>query len=430
MNILIIGSGGREHALAWKISQNPEVKKLYCIPGNGGIEQIAECPALNSGDFKTLTAFAREKKIDFTVVGPEQPLVDGIVDYFRAENLPVFGPNQSAARMEGSKIFAKRLMKKYHIPTAEYEEFEDAAAAFTYIDGLPEQQLVVKADGLAAGKGSVVCPDKVAAWQAVDDMMNKQIFKDAGARIVIEECMTGEEVSIFVITDGKDYFTLTPAQDFKRALDGDQGKNTGGMGSYAPTPFLTEALREQVIRETIEPTLAALQSEGIDYTGVLYCGLMLTPGGPKVIEFNCRFGDPETQVVLPLLKADLLGIMQAVHTRGLGKLRLNTEAASEFATCVVLASGGYPDSYQTGKEISGLEELPEGVVVFHAGTRRENGKILTSGGRVMGVTAVAPQLPNATSKAYRAISRIYFEGMHYRSDISKRAWRVLKQTIG
>lgn len=425
MNILIIGSGGREHALAWKISQNPEVKKLYCIPGNGGIEQIAECSPLGWGDFKTLTAFAIEKEIDFTVVGPEQPLVEGIVDYFRAENLPVFGPNQSAARMEGSKIFAKRLMKKYHIPTAQYEEFENAAAAFAYIDSLPEQPLVVKADGLAAGKGSIVCPDKATARQAVDDMMNKQIFKDAGAKIVIEECITGEEVSIFVITDGKDYLTLTPAQDFKRALDGDRGKNTGGMGSYAPTPFLTGALREQVTRETIEPTLAALQSEGIDYTGVLYCGLMLTPGGPKVIEFNCRFGDPETQVALPLLNADLLEIMQAVHTRSLGKLRLDTKTAAGFAACVVAASGGYPDKYETGKEISGLERLPEGIMVFHAGTRRKNGNILTSGGRVLGVTAVAPQLPDATRKAYLAISQIHFEGMHYRTDISKRAWGAL-----
>lgn len=425
MKVLIIGSGGREHALAWKISQNPEVKKLYCIPGNGGIEQIAECPALSGGDFKTLTAFAREKEIDFTVIGPEQPLVEGIVDYFRAENLPVFGPNQSAARMEGSKIFAKRLMKKYGIPTAHYEEFENSTKAFDYIAGLPEQPLVVKADGLAAGKGSIVCPDKATARQAVDDMMNKQIFKDAGAKIVIEECMTGEEVSIFVITDGKDYLTLTPAQDFKRALDGDRGKNTGGMGSYAPTPFLTAALREQVIRETIEPTLAALQSEGIDYTGVLYCGLMLTPRGPKVIEFNCRFGDPETQVVLPLLNADLLEIMQAVQTRSLGKLRLDAENAAEFAICVVAASGGYPDKYETGKEISGLERLPEGVMVFHAGTRREKGKILTSGGRVLSVTAVAPQLPDAARKAYRAISQIRFEGMHYRRDISKRAWGAL-----
>jgi len=425
MKVLIIGSGGREHALAWKISQNPEVKKLYCIPGNGGIEQIADCPALDGGDFKTLAAFAREKEIDFTVVGPEQPLVEGIADYFRAKNLPVFGPNQSAARMEGSKIFSKRLMKKYGIPTAHYEEFENSAKAFDYIAGLPEQPLVVKADGLAAGKGSIVCPGKAAARQAVDDMMNKQIFKDAGARIVIEECMTGEEVSIFVITDGEDYLTLTPAQDFKRALDGDRGKNTGGMGSYAPTPFLTAALREQIIRETIEPTLAALQSEKIDYTGVLYCGLMLTPGGPKVIEFNCRFGDPETQVVLPLLKADLLEIMQAVHTRSLGKLRINAEETAEYAICVVAASGGYPDAYQTGKEVSGLESLPDGVAVFHAGTRRKNGKILTSGGRVLGVTAVASQLPGAARKAYLAISQIHFEGMHYRRDISKRAWGAL-----
>lgn len=421
MNILIIGGGGREHALAWKIRQNPEIKRIYCIPGNGGIEEIAECRALPMDDFGRLAAFAREKEVDFTIVGPEQPLVEGIVDYFRSQKLPVFGPIKSAARMEGSKIFAKRLMAKYGIPTARFSEFGNPAAALAYIDSLPEQPLVVKADGLAAGKGSVVCPDRAGARRSVDEMMNRRIFKDAGARVVIEECMSGEEVSLFVIADGKDYLTLTPAQDYKRALDGDRGKNTGGMGSYAPTPFLTAGLRDRAIREVVEPTLSALQSEGIEYTGVLYCGLMLTADGPKVIEFNCRFGDPETQAVLPLLKSDLLEIVQAAHSRSLGKLRLQLDDA--HAVCVVLASGGYPDAYETGKEIRGLDNLPEDMLVFHAGTRWEGEKLLAAGGRVLGVTAVDSELPGAARRVYAAIPQIHFEKIHYRSDISRRAWK-------
>jgi phosphoribosylamine--glycine ligase len=428
MKVLVIGSGGREHNLVWKIRQNPEVKEIYCIPGNGGIETLAECHTLSAGDFKTLVKFAKEKEIDFTVVGPERPLVEGIVDYFRGEKLPIFGPSKSAAQTEGSKVFAKRLMAKYHIPTARYEEFDNSAAAFDYIKGLPEQPLVVKADGLAAGKGSVVCPDKASALEAVDSMMNQKIFREAGAQIVIEECMTGEEVSIFVITDGKDYISLTPAQDFKRALNNDRGKNTGGMGSYTPAPFLTDTIRERATREIVEPTLAALQSEGIDYTGVLYIGLMLTPEGPRVVEFNCRFGDPETQVVMPLLRSDLLEIMQAVHHKKLGSLASNFRSASptdtEFAVCVVLASGGYPDAYESGKEISGLDDVPEDILVFHAGTRREDRKILTSGGRVLGITATASRLPEAARKVYDAITKIHFDKMHFRSDISKRAWKM------
>jgi len=421
MNILVIGGGGREHTLAWKIAQNPDVKKIYCLPGNGGIEQIAECPPLNVNDFKAVTAFAKEKEVDLTVVGTEQPLVGGIADYFQAQNLKIFGPNQKAAQMEGSKIFSKNLMQKYGIPTAWFKTFDDYSLVLQYLNDLPDQPIVVKADGLAAGKGSVVCSNKAMAEAALDDMMAKRIFKDAGARVVIEEFMSGEEASLFVITDGKDYVTLTSAQDYKRAKDNDEGKNTGGMGSYAPTPFLTDSLYDKAIRDVVEPTLLALQSEGIHYTGVLYCGLMLTEWGPKVVEFNCRFGDPETQVVLPLLKTDLLEIFDAVQRWTLGSLKV--ENHSQSAVCVVLASGGYPDKYETGKEISGLSIADEGVHIFHAGTRKEGDKFYTSGGRVLGVTGVADELRNAVEKAYHAAGRISFENMHYRKDIGKKAYQ-------
>ena len=423
MNVLIIGGGGREHTLVWKIRQHPEVKQIYCIPGNGGIAALAECPALDAGDFPTLASFVREREIGFTVVGPEQPLVDGIVDYFEAEKLPIFGPNRSAARLEGSKIFSKQLMAKYDIPTAGFAEFDRVEAALKYLSHLPEQPIVVKADGLAAGKGSIVCPNLNSAREAVDALMRQKIFAAAGSKVVIEEFMTGEEVSIFAITDGRDYLTLTPAQDFKRALDGDRGKNTGGMGSYAPTPFLTPQLREVALRTIVEPTFAALQSEGIDYRGVLYFGLMLTSGGPKVIEFNCRFGDPETQVVLPLLDSDLLEILQAVHRRTLGKLRLELKPA--HAAAVVLAAGGYPDAYEKGREIRGIPENRDDLMVFHAGTRREGGRLLTNGGRVMAVTALSEaSLQAATEKAYQAVAQIHFDGMHFRRDIARRAWKV------
>ncbi len=419
MRILVIGGGGREHALCWKIRQNPQVEKIFCVPGNGGIAAVAECPVVPAGDFRQLARLVWENNIDFTVVGPEQPLVAGIVDYFEAQGYPIFGPNRAAAQMEGSKIFAKRLMAKYRIPTARFREFDNAGAALGYLRELAEQPIVVKADGLAAGKGAVVCSDLAAARRTVDQMMRQRIFNDAGARIVIEEFMTGEECSVFVITDGKDYRTLSPAQDFKRALEGDRGKNTGGMGSYAPTPFLTPDLRARVDREIIEPTLEALRREGIEYRGVLYCGLMLTPEGPKVVEFNCRFGDPETQVVLPLLQTDLLEIMQAVPQQQLGKLRLHLSEQS--AVCVVLASGGYPDAYQTGKEITGLDQLDADTLVFHAGTRRENGRLLTSGGRVLGITALGETLEAAVQKVYREVEKVYFEDMHYRRDIARRA---------
>jgi phosphoribosylamine--glycine ligase len=421
MNVLVIGGGGREHTLVWKISQNPDVKKIYCIPGNGGIEQVAECYQIDLNDFKRIEAFVKEKGIDFTIVGPEQSLVNGIVDYFETQNMKIFGPNQKAAQMEGSKIFAKKLMHKYDIPTAEFEVFESYSLALKYLKDLPNGPIVVKADGLAAGKGAVVCESKGLAEKTLEDMMSKKVFKDAGNRIVIEECMQGEEASLFVVTDGKDYVTLTPAQDYKRAKDNDEGKNTGGMGSYAPTPFFTKEFYNDTIQKIVEPTLSALQSEGINYNGVLYCGLMLTGSGPKVVEFNCRFGDPETQVVLPLLKTDLIEIIAAVQNQSLGNFKVVNY--NQNAVCVVLASGGYPDKYETGKEIKGLNLDSNDIQIFHAGTKREGDKFLTSGGRVLGITGIANDLKTAAGKAYQLAERIHFEKKHFRKDIAKKAFQ-------
>lgn len=419
MKVLIIGSGGREHALVWRIAQNSDVKQIFCIPGNGGIEQVAHCPKLDMNDFETLAAFVKEKEIDLTVVGPEQPLVKGIVDYFQSQDINVFGPNQKAAQMEGSKVFSKNLMQKYKIPTAQFHTFDDYRDAMNHLKNMPDQPIVVKADGLAAGKGSIVCAGRTKAAAAVEEIMNQRIFKDAGNRIVLEEFMQGEEASLFVISDGKDYVTLTPAQDYKRALDNDGGKNTGGMGSYAPTPFLTPELYNKAIQTVVETTLSALHSEGIEYRGVLYCGLMLTEDGPRVVEFNCRFGDPETQVALPLLKTDLMEVFNAVQSKTLGQLKI--ENYDQSAVCVVLASGGYPDKYETGKEIGGLENQAEDVFVFHAGTWKEGNKLFTSGGRVLGVTAKAADLKSALKQAYQAVDNIHFENMHYRKDIAKKA---------
>ncbi len=421
MKLLVIGSGGREHAIVWKLKQNPAIEKVYCIPGNGGISQLAECVSLPPNDFSAIAGFVEEKGIQHTIVGPEQPLAAGIVDFFRARKLPIFGPDAAGARIEGSKIFSKNLMKKYGIPTAAFAEFSDSKRALDYLAGLPKGPVVVKADGLAAGKGSVVCPDLPAARQAVEEMMEGKAFGDAGTRIVIEEFMEGEEASLFVVSDGKDYRLLAPAQDFKRALDNDEGKNTGGMGSYSPPAPFTEQLQEVAVRTIVEPTLEALAAEGSPYSGILYCGLMLTHNGPKVIEFNCRLGDPETQVVLPRLKTDLWEIVQAVQQRRIGELKIEADARS--AVCVVAASGGYPDAYQKGKPISGLEEASRDALIFHAGTRKENGVYYTNGGRVLAVTALADRLKDAVDKAYRALGKIHFDNMHYRKDIGRRALR-------
>ncbi len=424
MKLLVLGGGGREHALIWKLKQSPEVEEIFCIPGNAGIAVDAKTFSLPLHDFEKIVHFIREKEVDFTIVGPEQPLVEGIVDFLQSQKIPVFGPSKAAAQLEGSKVFAKNFMKKYNIPTATFKEFSNYQQALKYLDTLRESKIVIKADGLAAGKGSVVCADLAEARQALKTIMVDRIFADAGKQVVIEEFMQGEEASLFVITDGKDYLVLSPAQDFKRALDGDRGKNTGGMGSYAPTPFLTPDIYDRAIIEIVEPVLNGLHSEGITYQGVLYCGLMLTTAGPKIVEFNCRFGDPETQVVLPLLESDLLEMCLAVSRQTLTDYKLAVKNAS--AICVIATAGGYPDAYEKGKVIHGLDQLEKGVFVFHAGTARDGSQYLTNGGRVLGVTAVDKDLKTARDRVYRNIERIHFEGMYYRRDIAQRVIQSLK----
>lgn len=424
MNILVLGSGGREHALVWKLKQSPRVKKIFAIPGNGGICNDAECFPLALTDFPALRSFVEDKGIGLTVVGPEKPLVEGIVNYFRNHRLPIFGPPKEGAMLEGSKIFAKRLLKKYGIPTAQFRDFDHYADARKYLLALPEGPIVVKADGLAAGKGSVVCSSRAEALSALERMMETRVFDEAGRKVVIEEFMTGEEVSLFVITDGRDYRLLLPAQDYKRALDNDLGKNTGGMGSYAPTPFLSKHQLNEAIQRIVEPTLLALEAERILFQGVLYCGLMLTSDGPRVVEFNCRFGDPETQAVLPLLQSDLLELLLAVSENRLGQVKV--ENASEYAVCVVLASGGYPDAYETGKEILGLENVAPDTLVFHAGTRRNENRLVTAGGRVLNIVSRNANLEVARRQAYADVSKIHFDKMHYRKDIGLKALKYLK----
>ena len=426
MNVLVIGSGGREHALVWKLKQSPRVTRLYCAPGNPGIAAAAECVAIPADDLDGLYQFARTQKIDLTVVGPETPLVAGIVDMFEAGGLAVFGPSKAAAALEGSKVFAKHFMKRHKIPTAAYETFdrthEAEARAYVLTHAVP---VVLKADGLAAGKGAVVCHSTGEALQVVQDFFGANILGDAGSSIVVEEFMAGEEASVFAFTDGTQYGLLAPAQDHKQIFDGDNGKNTGGMGAYAPAPVVTPQLLERIQREIIEPTLSGMMSEGRPYRGCLYAGIMITTEGPKVVEFNCRLGDPETQVVLPLLDGDLAEILYACATRNAGALSMRTHHAA--AVCVVIASGGYPDHYEKGKPIHGLDRIvpEEGVVVFHAGTTTDCGAIVTSGGRVLGVTAVGygHELEETIAAAYAAVKKITFDGAYYRSDIGAKGLR-------
>jgi phosphoribosylamine--glycine ligase len=431
MNILVIGSGGREHALVWKLRQSPQVKTIFCAPGNAGIEQLATLVQLKPTDVKGLLKFAKEKKIDLTVVGSEQPLVEGLVDTFEEYGFKVFGPSKSAAQLEGSKVFSKDFMTRHHIPTAQYRNFVAAEydTAKNYINTL-SPPMVVKADGLAAGKGVIVCKDRQEALIALDDIVLHRAFGDAGDRIIIEEFLTGEEASIFIITDGERFATLSSAQDHKRILDGDLGKNTGGMGAYAPAPIVTDGILQQVIREVVYPTLDGMKHEGSPYRGCLYIGLMMTVDGPKVLEYNCRFGDPETQVVVPLIDGDLAEIFLSIAERRLDPSKVKIHQAT--AVCVVMASQGYPDKYQTGKQVFGLEniKMEDGVVVFHAGTRNDGGKIVTSGGRVLGVTAIGfnDELDQTIRNAYRAVEKITFDGIYYRSDIGKKALKYLHTT--
>ncbi|MFA5224862.1 MAG: phosphoribosylamine--glycine ligase [Candidatus Omnitrophota bacterium] len=423
MRILVVGSGGREHALVWKIAQSRLVAKIFCAPGNGGIAHLAECVDIKADDVFGLLEFARKEKIDLTVVGPEVALSLGIVDEFIKAGLKIFGPNKNAANLEASKVFSKQLMQKYNVPTADFKVFDDPEAANKYIEkiGAP---CVVKADGLAAGKGVVVAKTVKEARGAVASMMQDKIFGDAGKKIVVEECLAGQEASIMVITDSKQVLALASAQDHKRVFDNDQGANTGGMGAYSPASIVTADILVEVMEKVIYRIIDGLAKEGIGYRGVLYAGIMLTKEGPKALEFNVRFGDPETEVILPRLKSDLVEVMLAATDEELIKVK-NLYWDPRACVCVVCASGGYPGDYAKDKEIKGLEEAEKlkDIVVFHAGTKKSGDKILTSGGRVLGVTGLGDTIEDAIHKTYKAVSKINFEGMHYRKDIGARAIR-------
>ncbi|MGE5308226.1 MAG: phosphoribosylamine--glycine ligase [Deltaproteobacteria bacterium] len=425
MRILVIGSGGREHALVWKIAQSKLADKVFCAPGNGGIAGIAECIDIKADDIEQLADFARREKIDLTVVGPEAPLTLGIADEFTARGLTVFGPKRAAARLESSKVFSKELMSRYGVPTAAFKVFDNADEACRYIEknGAP---CVVKADGLAAGKGVVVAATVDEAKQAVNAMMREKVFGAAGDRVIVEECLTGQEASILVFTDSREVVPLATSQDHKRVFDADRGPNTGGMGAYSPAPVVSSALLKEILDKVVRRTIDGLAKEGIEYRGVLYAGIMLTKDGPKTLEFNVRFGDPETQAILPRMKSDIVETMLAVAN---GRLSAVTRAGGLLwdgasCVCVVISAPGYPGEYRKGLPVSGLDaagKLP-GVVVFHAGTQRKpDGAIVTSGGRVLGVTGRGATVRDAIATAYGAVRRIDFEGMHFRTDIGAKA---------
>ena len=416
MNILVIGSGGREHALYWKLSESPQTEQIYAIPGNPGMDASA---AIALDDHAEILRFVKEKDIGFVVVGPEVPLMNGLVDELEEAGIRAFGPRANAAEIEGSKSFAKDLMKKYGIPTARYEVFTAAEPARAYIrqEGAP---IVVKADGLAAGKGVIVAMTEQEALDAVDAIMKDHSFGDAGARVVIEEFMEGEEASLLAFTDGMTIRPMISAQDHKRAYDGDRGPNTGGMGTYAPAPVMTPEMTKRAVEEILEPTIAAMAQEGRTYRGCLYLGLMVTADGPKVVEFNARFGDPETQVVLPLLDSDLVEIMCACTNETLADVSIRWKDGA--AVCVVLASGGYPGAYKKGQEIMGIADAEAmGALVFHAGTAMKDGKLVTNGGRVLGVVGRGADISSAVDAAYAAAAKISFKDAYYRKDIAHRA---------
>ena len=430
MKLLVIGSGGREHALVWKLAQSPHVTQLWCAPGNAGIalERLSkngaavECVNLGAEELPKLLAFVQEKKIELTVVGPDNPLALGIVDLFQKHGQRIWGPNQKAAQFESSKVFSQNFMEKYGIPTAKSATFHEPAAAKKFAGSLGGK-CAVKADGLALGKGVLICSNVAEANKAIDEILVSKAFGAAGAKIVIQEFLEGMEISLHALSDGKTAKLFPTSQDHKRALDGDRGLNTGGMGTYCPTPFLNETELAETGRKILEPFMRGCAAEGIDFRGILYPGIMLTKNGPKVLEFNARFGDPETQVYLTRLENDLVELLDASASGTLGKMELKWKPAS--AVCVVMASGGYPGSYPTGKPILGLAEaarLPD-TKVFHAGTMLKDGQIVTSGGRVLGVTALGKDLKAAQSAAYEAVNKICFEGVHFRPDIGAKAFR-------
>ena len=418
MKILVIGSGGREHALAWKLKQSPRVTEIFCAPGNAGIAALARCVPVPVSDHAALVKFARDEKIGLTVVGPDDALAAGLVDAFQQNGLRIFGPTRNAARFEWSKIFAKEFMQRHGIPTARSGHFSDSAAAHKFCQSM-RYPLVIKADGLALGKGVIIAENPEAAAKTIYNIMERGQFGAAGKSIVIEEFLTGQECSIHALLDGSGCLLFPGAQDHKQVFDGDRGPNTGGMGTFSPPDKLLTPERESFIRkELMDPFLAGLKAEGIDYRGLLFPGMMVTPDGPKVLEFNCRFGDPETQVLLPRLKSDLLDLLEASIDGRLGECR--PEWDSRAAVCVVMASGGYPGDYAKGKVISGLGEFDgaDDVIIFHAGTKLDDGKIVTAGGRVLGVTALGADLRAARARAYEAVSKICFEGCQFRRDIA------------
>ncbi len=420
MKVLVVGSGGREHALVWKLSQSPKVTKIYAAPGNAGMARLGECVPVKSDDIPGLVDFAKSKAIDLTVVGPEGPLSMGIVDVFTRAGLRAFGPSGAAAEIESSKRFSKDLMKKFGIPTAEYAVFTDKAAAEAYVreKGAP---IVVKADGLAAGKGVVVAETVDEALQALNMIMADRAFGAAGDRVVIEECLRGEEASFMAFSDGKTVVPMASSQDHKRVFDADKGPNTGGMGAYSPAPVVTKQLERKVMETIMLPTVRAMEKEGRLFKGVLYAGLMIHNGEAKVLEFNARFGDPETQPIMARLETDLIDIIEAILTESLAKIEIKWKPDS--AVCVVMASGGYPGKYEKGKVITGLDNAAkqQGVVVFHAGTALRNGATVTDGGRVLGVTGLGPVVAAAIDNAYAGVREISFEGAHFRRDIGARA---------
>jgi len=419
MRILVIGSGGREHALVWKISQSPRITKIYCAPGSAGITELAESVAIGPEQIAQLADFAEKEKIDLTIVGPELPLTLGIADLFESRGLRIFGPNKAAAQLEGSKTFAKNLLRANHIPTGSFGTFTDATAAKTYL-AQQKPPYVIKADGLAGGKGVVITAKIAEAQSVVDDILVNKVFGNAGDKLLIEEFLDGEEASFMVLTDGEHVLPLASAQDHKRVFDHDEGPNTGGMGAYSPAPVVTPEIHHRVLRDIVSPLLAGLKSQDIHYRGVIYVGLMITKDGPKVLEFNARFGDPECQPIMMRLKSDLIPLLEATIDGNLRQVK--AEWHEDPAVCVVLSANGYPGAYDRGKEIAGLEKLKDwhNGFVFHAGTAKDNGRWLTSGGRVLGVTARGATITDAVKEAYRAVDKISWDGMHYRKDIAQR----------
>lgn len=427
MNVLVIGSGGREHALCWKIAQSPKCGKLYCAPGNGGISEVAEVVAIDAEDIKALLKFAKEKNIDLTVVGPEAPLVKGIVDSFQAQGLKIFGPTKDPARLEGSKVFAKELMKKLGVPTADFRAFDKFDDALKYVTETARSSFVVKADGLAAGKGVMVCGTAEEAKAALKKIMVDRAFGAAGDKVIVEDCLAGVEASIIVVTDGQNVAPLASSQDHKRAYNEDRGPNTGGMGVYSPAPVITDELFKKILDTVIYPVINGLSKEGKAYRGALYAGIMLTDKGPFVLEFNARFGDPETQAILPRMKSDLLDVLDRAVSGGLGGYELKWDMRP--CVSVVVASGGYPGKYEKGVDIKGLDSVKplKDVIVFHAGTKRGSrasdtkGLFVTNGGRVLNVTALGKDMKAAIENCYNAVRMIEFDRMHYRTDIGRRA---------